>query len=121
DAEAPVRILVTSGSQSEPKMIAYSHNAMAGGRANYVRALHDGDEPMRGLMLMKLSSSYGSLATYVGLAALGSTLILREGFHADETLHAITRYRPTHLFGVPTMLRRLAERPAVAGEDCSSL
>lgn len=136
DPEAPVRILVTSGSQSEPKMIAYSHNAMAGGRANYVRALHAAalhaaalhdaalhaaDEPMRGLMLMKLSSSYGSLATYVSLAALGSTLILREGFDVDETLRAVTRHRPTHLFGVPTMLRRLAECPSVEGADLSSL
>ncbi|GAA2360588.1 hypothetical protein GCM10009854_44620 [Saccharopolyspora halophila] len=121
DPEAPVRILVTSGSQAEPKMIAYSHNAMAGGRANYVRALHDGAEPMRGLMLMKLSSSYGSLVTHVSIAALGSTVILRDGFDAEETLRAVGRHRPTHLFGVPTMLRRLAEHPRVAGEDLSSL
>lgn len=59
DPEAPVRILVTSGSEAEPKMIAYSHNAMAGGRANYVRALHDGADPVRALMMMPLSSSYG--------------------------------------------------------------
>lgn len=121
DPEAPVRILVTSGSQAEPKMIAYSHNAMVGGRANYVRALHDGADPMRGLMLMKLSSSYGSLVTHVGIAALGSTAILRDGFDPGETLRAVGRHRPTHLFGVPTMLRRLAEHPRAADEDLSSL
>lgn len=121
DPESPVRILVTSGSQSEPKMIAYSHNAMAGGRANYVRALNSGDEPMRALVLMKLSSSYGSLVTHVAIAALGATVVLHERFDAAETLRAITRHRPTHLFGVPTMLRRLAEHPADAEEDLSSL
>ncbi|MFC7342954.1 class I adenylate-forming enzyme family protein [Saccharopolyspora griseoalba] len=121
DPAAPVRILVTSGSRAEPKMIAYSHDAMTGGRANYVRALHEGEEPMRGLMLMKLSSSYGSLATHVAIAALGSTVVLQDRFDAAETLRAITRHRPTHLFGVPTMLRRLAESPEVAGEDLSSL
>ena len=57
DPEAPVRILVTSGSEAEPKMIAYSHNAMAGGRANYVRGLADAAQepgPMRALLLMSL-------------------------------------------------------------------
>lgn len=121
DPEAPVRILVTSGSQSEPKMIAYSHNAMAGGRANYVRALNDDDEPMRALVLMKLSSSYGSLVTHVAIAALGATVVLHDRFEPGAVLRAVTRHRPTHLFGVPTMLRRLAEHPADAGEDLSSL
>ncbi|WP_333776997.1 class I adenylate-forming enzyme family protein [Saccharopolyspora oryzae] len=120
DPEAPARILVTSGSQSEPKMIAYSHNAMGGGRASYVRALHDGDGPMRGLLLMKTSTSYGSCAL-VSLAALGSTLILADRFEPAEVLRMVGRYRPTHLFGVPTMLRRLAEHPAAPDEDLSSL
>ncbi|MEB3367465.1 class I adenylate-forming enzyme family protein [Saccharopolyspora mangrovi] len=121
DPEAPVRILVTSGSQLEPKMIAYSHNAMTGGRANYVRELSCGEDPMRALVLMKLSSSYGSLVTHVGIAALGATAVLQRGFDAGEVLRAITRHRPTHLFGVPTMLRRLSEHPGEAGEDLSSL
>jgi acyl-CoA synthetase (AMP-forming)/AMP-acid ligase II len=121
DPEAPVRILVTSGSQSEPKMIAYSHNAMAGGRANYVRALSGGDEPMRALALMKLASSYGSLVTHVSIAALGATVVLQDRFDAGDALRAVTRHRPTHLFGVPTMLRRLTEHPAEADEDLSSL
>ncbi|WP_450104033.1 class I adenylate-forming enzyme family protein [Saccharopolyspora rosea] len=121
DPEAPARILVTSGSQSEPKMIAYSHNAMGGGRANYVRALHDGDGPMRGLVLMKMSSGYGSCATSVSIAALGATLVLADRFDPAEALRLVTRHRPTHLFGVPTMLRRLSEQPAQPDEDLSSL
>lgn len=120
-AGAPARILVTSGSQAEPKMIAYSHDAMAGGRANYVRALDDGDGPMRGLVLMKMASGYGSCATFVSIAALGSTLVLADRFDPYETLRLITRHRPSHLFGVPTMLRRLAEQPFSPAEDLSSL
>jgi acyl-CoA synthetase (AMP-forming)/AMP-acid ligase II len=119
--EAPARILVTSGSQSEPKMIAYSHNAMAGGRANYVRALHYGDEPMRGLMLMKMASGYGSCATFVSIAVLGSTLVLADRFDPAEALGMVTRHQPSHLFGVPTMLRRLSEQPVSPDEDLSSL
>ena len=121
DPEAPARILVTSGSQAEPKMIAYSHNAMGGGRANYVRALHDDDGPMRGLVLMKMASGYGSCATSVGIAALGASLILADHFDPAEALRLVTRHRTTHLFGVPTMLRRLSEQQAEPGEDLSSL
>ncbi|MBK0869242.1 acyl--CoA ligase [Saccharopolyspora sp. HNM0986] len=121
DPEAPVRILVTSGSEAEPKMIAYSHDAMAGGRANYVRALHDGSDPVRALMMMPLSSSYGSCATHVSIAALGSTLVLMERFDPVAALRLVREHRPTHLFGVPTMLRRLAEHPPGPDEDNTCL
>ncbi|MFR9728431.1 class I adenylate-forming enzyme family protein [Saccharopolyspora sp. MS10] len=124
DAEAPVRILVTSGSEAEPKMIAYSHNAMAGGRANYVRALAEVARPggpMRALVLMPLSSSYGSLVSHVAIAALGATAVLADRFDPDSALELVTRHRPGHLFGVPTMLRRLADRPPIPGEDLTSL
>ncbi|WP_349253341.1 class I adenylate-forming enzyme family protein [Saccharopolyspora erythraea] len=121
DPEAPVRILVTSGTSADPKMIAYSHNAMAGGRANYVRALHDGDGPVRGLILMSMASSYGSCATFVAIAALGWTLVLAERFDSAQALRMVAQYRPTHLFGVPTMLRRLSEHPSTPDEDTTSL
>jgi acyl-CoA synthetase (AMP-forming)/AMP-acid ligase II len=119
--EAPARILVSSGSEAEPKMVAYSHNAMAGGRAAYLRALHTGDEPMRNLVLVSLASSFGSCGTPVSVAALGATLLLTSGFDPERALRTITRYRPTHVFGVPTMLRRMADAPRSAGEDTSSL
>ncbi|MCX2729635.1 fatty acid--CoA ligase family protein [Saccharopolyspora sp. NFXS83] len=124
DAEAPVRILVTSGSEAEPKMIAYSHNAMCGGRANYVRALAEAvrpDRPMRALMLMSLASSYGSCATHVAVAALGATLVLAERYETATALELVARHRPSHVFGVPTMLRRLADHPPVPAEDLSSV
>ncbi|MFF5455695.1 class I adenylate-forming enzyme family protein [Streptomyces sp. NPDC012950] len=187
-ATAPARILVSSGSEAEPKMIAYSHQAMAGGRATYVRALTglppDPEAPAlprpsaasdslavpspsaeprppaapgpsaapdfpseprlpaapgppaephppaapgppaappRLLVLVPLASSYGSLGVPVALAALGGTLIVRGRFDAADALRAVVEHRPTHLFGVPTMLRRMADLPRLAGEDTSSL
>lgn len=119
--EAPARILVSSGSENEPKMVAYSHNAMGGGRASYVRALHDGNGPMRNLVLVPLSSSFGSCGTSVTIAALGGTLLLTEAFDPPAALRMITQYRPTHLFGVPTMLRRMADQRPESNEDISSL
>ncbi|MDA0567820.1 fatty acid--CoA ligase family protein [Streptomonospora sp. S1-112] len=121
DPESPARILVTSGSEAEPKMIAYSHNAMAGGRGNYVAALHDGSVPMRNLVLVPLASSYGSLGVPVTLARLGGTLIVLDGFDPRAALRAVGAHRPTHLFAVPTMLRRITDLPRLPDEDTSSL
>ncbi|MEU0203423.1 MULTISPECIES: class I adenylate-forming enzyme family protein [unclassified Streptomyces] len=121
DPEAPARILVSSGSEAEPKMAAYSHNAMAGGRAAYVRALHDGHGPMRNLVLVPLASSFGSCGTSVTLAALGGTLLLQESFDPAAALRMIVEHRPTHVFGVPTMLHRIAEQPPAHREDFTGL
>lgn len=121
DPEAPARILVTSGSEAEPKMIAYSHNAMGGGRGNYIGAMHDGSEPMRNLILVPLASSYGSCGTSVTLARHGGAVLLLDAFDPAAALRMITDHRPTHVYGVPTMLRRMADLPRTPGEDFSSL
>jgi acyl-CoA synthetase (AMP-forming)/AMP-acid ligase II len=121
DPEAPARILVSSGSEAEPKMVAYSHNAMAGGRATYLRALHAGDGPMRNLVLVPLASSFGSCGTSVTLAALGGTLLVQASFDPAAALRMIVEHRPTHVFGVPAMLHRIAEQPPTSREDFTGL
>ncbi|MEU6117045.1 class I adenylate-forming enzyme family protein [Streptomyces sp. NPDC047117] len=119
--ESPARILVSSGSEAEPKMVAYSHNAMAGGRAAYVRALHTDGTPPRHLVLVPLASSFGSCGTPVTVAALGGTLLVQDSFDPAGALRMITEHRPTHVLGVPTMLRRLADHPPLPGEDLTGL
>ncbi|POX38919.1 AMP-dependent synthetase [Streptomyces sp. Ru73] len=121
DPDSPARILVSSGSEAEPKMVAYSHNALAGGRAAYVRALHPGHTPPRHLVLVPLASSFGSCGTPVTVAALGGTLLVQESFDPAGALRMITEHRPTHVLGVPTMLRRLADHPPLPGEDFTGL
>ncbi|MER5492642.1 class I adenylate-forming enzyme family protein [Streptomyces sp. NPDC002490] len=122
DPYGPARILVSSGSEAEPTMVAYSHQALAGGRARYVRALHpETSVPPRHLVLVSLASSFGSLGTPVTLAVLGGTLVVQESFDPGDALRLVAAHRPTHLFGVPTMLRRIADLPRTAGEDLSSL
>ncbi|ATY16466.1 pentalenene synthase [Amycolatopsis sp. AA4] len=122
DPGSAARILVTSGSEAEPKMVAYSHNALAGGRGAMMAGLCDGDPAaMRNLFLVPLASAFGSNGTPVTLAALGATLVLQPAFDPARTLALIERTRPTHLLGVATMLRQLADRPELAGTDVSSL
>ncbi|MEU0240422.1 fatty acid--CoA ligase family protein [Nocardiopsis sp. NPDC006198] len=106
DAESPARILVSSGSEGEPTMVAYSHNAMAGGRGNYARAVL-GAGPVRALIPVPLASSFGSLGI-VSLVRLGATLVVPGRFDPVAVLRSVERDRPTHLIGVPTMLRRTA-------------
>ncbi|MFD0526934.1 fatty acid--CoA ligase family protein [Kitasatospora arboriphila] len=116
------RILVSSGSEAAPKMIAYSHNALAGGRGRYVEEVLrtvDGAPP-RVLLLVSPATAYGSLAV-VALVRCGATVLLRDGFDPAGSLRAVSRLRPTHLAAVPTMLRRMAEQPPVPAEDLSSL
>ncbi|MFE9243529.1 class I adenylate-forming enzyme family protein [Nocardiopsis sp. NPDC006938] len=118
DPESPARVLLSSGSEGEPTMVAYSHNAMAGGRGSYVGALIRGQEPPRVLLLVSTASSFGSLGL-VALVRHGATLVTSERFDPGGTLETIERHRPTHLVGVPTMLRRMALLDH--GADTSSL
>ncbi|MCR6488759.1 acyl--CoA ligase [Amycolatopsis sp. OK19-0408] len=122
DPDGPVRILVTSGSEAEPKMVLYSHNALAGGRGVMMAGLHPGaPATMRNLFLVPLASAFGSSGTPVTLATLGGSLVLRPAFDAIATLRTITETRPTHLLGVPTMLRMLLDCPEIRHTDLSSL
>ncbi|WP_434443775.1 class I adenylate-forming enzyme family protein [Lentzea sp. E54] len=111
DPNGPARILVSSGSEAEPKMVLYSHNALLGGRGAFVGRLVLPGEELRALFLVPLASSFGSNGTTVTLARHGGTLVLQSKFSAESTLDLIARARPTHLFGVPTMFKMLLSQP----------
>ncbi|WP_327120469.1 acyl--CoA ligase [Nocardia sp. NBC_01730] len=120
DPDAAARILVSSGSESEPKMVAYSHNALAGGRGNFMASLLTNGRPPYSLFLVPLATAFGSNGTAVTLARHGGALILLDHFAPLEALAAIERHRPTHVLGVPTMVRMMLEHGA-AQTDTSSL
>ncbi|GJF31347.1 AMP-dependent acyl-CoA synthetase [Kitasatospora sp. NE20-6] len=112
DPDAAARILVSSGTEAEPKMVAYSHNALAGGRGNFLAALRPSGSELRCLFLVPLASAFGSSGTAVTLARHGGTLVLMDRFTPADALEAIRRHRPTHVLGVPTMVRMMLDRPA---------
>ncbi|WP_063064616.1 class I adenylate-forming enzyme family protein [Nocardia violaceofusca] len=121
DPDGPARILVTSGSEAEPKMVLYSHNALIGGRGAMMAALHDDPAAMRNMFMVPLASAFGSSGTAVTLAAFGATLVLQPKFEPVATLSMIEKARPTHLLGVPTMIRMLIDRPELDDTDLSSV
>ncbi|WP_406186468.1 class I adenylate-forming enzyme family protein [Streptomyces sp. NBC_01006] len=110
DPDSAARILVSSGSEAEPKMVAYSHNALAGGRGNFLASLIPDGTPPRCLFLVPLGSAFGSNGTAVTLARHGGTLILLDHFTPEAALAAVREHRPTHILGVPTMVRMMLDR-----------
>jgi non-ribosomal peptide synthetase component E (peptide arylation enzyme) len=120
DADEAARILVSSGSETEPKMVVYSHNALAGGRGRFIAAIRGGED-YRALFLMPLGTAFGGNATPATMAANGGTLLVQPRFDVTSALTMIGRARPTHVFGVPTMLRKIIDSPAMASVDFSSV
>ncbi len=121
DPAGPARILVSSGSEAAPKMVLYSHDALAGGRGTFVGRLHRAPGPMRNLFLVPLGSSFGSSGTAVTLARFGGTLLVQSRFDATACLELIATHRPHLVFGVPAMFQKLLADPSLATTDTSSL
>lgn len=119
--ESPVRLLVSSGTESEPKLVAYSHNALVGGRGKFLQRIYPDGESFCGLYLVPLGSSFGSTATFASLSWLGGSIIVLPQFDVAEAINAINDLRPTHIFAVPTMLQRIAADPRLQEIDKSSL
>lgn len=119
--DSPVRLLVSSGTESEPKLVAYSHNALVGGRGRFLQRISDDGAAFRGLYLVPLGSSFGSTATFGVLSWLGGSLVVLPRFEVSEAIKAIEQLRPSFILGVPTMLQRIAADPALARADKSSL
>jgi len=115
----PARIIVTSGTEAAPKMVLYSHAAVGGGIAQVLGALHPGDDT-RFLLLPPLSTGFGSLGTYAGLARYGVTLVVTANFDPAAVLKVIEREGVTHMLAVPTMLAMLLAT-GTGDADLSSL
>ena len=119
--DSPVRFLVSSGTESEPKWVAYSHNALAGGRGRFLQRIHPDGKTFSGLYLMPLGTAFGSTATAGVLSWLGGTVAVLRQFDTAAAIQAIAQLKPAYILGVPTMFQRIAADPALAQTDTSSL
>ncbi len=91
-ADWPVRLLVSSGTESEPKLVAYSHNALVGGRGRFLQRIDAKGDTFRGLYLVPMGSSFGSTATFGILSWLGEYSINRFS-HPDASRYNGADYR----------------------------
>ncbi len=121
DPNSPARFLISSGTESDPKWIAYSHNALAGGRGRFLQRIHPDRSTFSGFYLMPLGTAFGSTATFGILSWLGGSVLVLRQFNVSEAIRVIAELKPTHIFGVPTMFQRMAADPELAKTDTSSL
>lgn len=119
--DSPVRLLVSSGTESEPKLVAYSHNALVGGRGRFLQRLLPENETFTGFYMVPLGSAFGSTATVGVLCWLGGTVVIMPKFSVSQAVQIIERSRPNFLLGVPTMMQRIAAEPALQQIDRSGL
>ncbi|RMB79348.1 class I adenylate-forming enzyme family protein, partial [Streptomyces shenzhenensis] len=66
--------------------------------------------PPRCLFLVPLASAFGSNGTAVTLARHGGTLVLLDHFSPEAAVAAVREHEPTHVLGVPPMVRMMLER-----------
>ena len=119
--DSPVRFLISSGTEAEPKWVAYSHNALVGGRGRFLQRLHQSEDYFSGFYLMPLGTAFGSSATFGILSWLGGTVVLLPEFNVERAIQAIAELKPHYIFGVPTMFQRMAAEAALVDCDKSSL
>src|SRR5713226_271033 len=73
------------------------------------------------LVLPSIFHSYGLIGGTLAPLCRGGRVILHDGFDPQVALQRIRQERPTILFGVPVMYRRIIETPTREGDDLSSL
>lgn len=118
DPNAGARLIASSGSESEPKLVLYSHNALVGGQTAYLHSLVQDSSKIRALFAVPLASPFGSLGTPCTLASLGGVLICLDRFEPDEVLRLLSQQRATHLFAGPNMVDMLLASPLL--QPCGS-
>ena len=118
----PLWFFFTSGTTGRPKAAVLTHGQMAFVVNNHLADLLPGlNQHDRSLVLAPLSHGAGIHALMNVARGAASVLLLGDSLDCTAAFEAIERHRIGNLFTVPTILKRLAEDPAAARFDHSSL
>jgi acyl-CoA synthetase (AMP-forming)/AMP-acid ligase II len=120
EPDGPVRISVTSGTESFPKMVVNSHNAIG---LPYQRLWGDcGIGPGTCVLLgPPLGSGMGQIVTAALLGRLGATVAVTDSFSAEAALRLTEHARPSHWWVVPTMVQLVLAHQDFPTTDISSV
>ncbi|MGY3567276.1 o-succinylbenzoate--CoA ligase [Sinomonas sp. RB5] len=113
-------ILYTSGTTGRPKGALLTHGNITW---NCINVITDMDVNRNDVALM-ISPLFHVASLDMGLLPMllkGATVVLEQKFDPGRALELIERHRITALSGVPTTYQLLAEHPAWASTDISSL
>jgi acyl-CoA synthetase (AMP-forming)/AMP-acid ligase II len=113
-------VIYTSGTTGRPKGATLSHGNITW---NCVNVLIDTDLGSDEVALVCAPLFHVAALNMVSLPILmkGGTVVLTGGFDPDVALELIGLHRVTVMFGVPAMFNAMAQAPAFASADLSSL
>ncbi|HVW33502.1 MAG TPA: AMP-binding protein [Acidimicrobiia bacterium] len=114
------QILVTSGTESDPKLPTWIHNAMPGmGTIGDAAGMTEDD---RNFVLVPVCSGFGmGVGPFLTLAWRGATLILREKFTPADALATIEREAVNVVCGVGAQLIAMLDSPQFDDHDYERL
>jgi fatty-acyl-CoA synthase len=120
ELDDPAVIVYTSGTTGRPKGATLSHGNITW---NCVNVLIDTDLASDEVALVCAPLFHVAALNMVSLPMImkGGTVVLTGGFDSDVVLELIARHRVTVMFGVPSMFNAMAQVPAFASADLSSL
>lgn len=113
-------IIYTSGTTGRPKGAVLSHGNLTWNAINVV-VDYDIVSTDRALMVSPLFHVASLGMGCLPILLKGATVLLEERFVAGDALRTIERLRATTLSGVPTTFQLMAQDPAWASTDISSL
>ena len=112
-------LFYTSGTTGRPKGAMLTHANLVASSVGWsadLMHLHPED-----IALQAAPLSHGGGIHALAVVAKAGTNIVQEYFRAKDVLEAIEKYQVTNFWGVPTMIKMLADYPQLASYDLSSL
>lgn len=109
-AEDPALIIYTSGTSGRPKGAVLSQRALLSNFTT-VAASWEWTASDRLLLTLPCFHLHGLGLGVLGSLLVGSSIVLRPRFAAEEALDLLARFECTMFFGVPTMYNRLVQLP----------
>lgn len=117
EADAPALIVYTSGTTGRPKGVVLSHAALLTNLTTVAQAWA-WTEADRLLLTLPCFHLHGLGLGLIASFLIGSSVVLRPRFVAEDVGADLERSRATMFFGVPTMYNRLVALPDTALTGC---
>ncbi|AXH98199.1 long-chain fatty acid--CoA ligase [Ornithinimicrobium avium] len=118
--EDPLLVLFTSGTGSAPKAAVLSHRACYWTNLSLSRTVELGEDDVVLAVMPQFHVGGWNIQPLLAWWT-GATVVLERSFDAGRVLSLVRERRITTMMGVPTQYLRLAEHPAFATADLSSL